>query len=192
MGVFLRIAHPQARRRDVFPAGDRTVGAIPCGRLAGNRRGNVAHPQARRRDVFPAGDRTVGAIPCGAWRGTAEGIVARHDARRHESRRTPTRPAGDRTVGASLVGAWRGTAEGIVARHDARRHKSRRTPTRPAGGVATRDRPYGLPLRGRRDVRGSWRHAREDPHLNLPPRTGEEVGGDGAAGRVGIASLRGW
>ncbi len=28
---------------------------------------------------------------------------------------------------------------------------------------------------------GSWRRAREGPHLNLPPRTGEDVGGDAFA-----------
>ncbi len=32
--------------------------------------------------------------------------------------------------------------------------------------------------------RAWWWVAREDPHLNLPPQTGEEVGGDAPAGRA--------
>ncbi len=93
----------------------RTVGAIPCGRLAGHGGGNRRppprarrHERARRIDIFPAGDETVrassdtnrkGAPLWAPGRGTGQGIVAHPHARRHErARRIDIFPAGDETV----------------------------------------------------------------------------------------------
>ncbi len=52
-------------------------------------------------------------------------------------------------------------------------------------GIAPTDGSCGA----RRDARGSWRHAREDPHLNLPPQTGEEVGGSSPADREEVGKF---